>query len=67
MPDATLTVVCEILDHDHGHWCRTCNRSAGVRAWLALRIGHRLGMQVKAWCGACGSRDIEVGTDGRHR
>jgi hypothetical protein len=62
----TVAVVCEIVAHDHGHWCRTCALATGIRAWVMVRIGHTMGMQVRAWCEECGGRDIEIDPDGRH-
>lgn len=60
MASVTVAVVTELLDHDHGHWCRRCALSSGIRAWVTVRIGGRLTMQVRVWCQDCGSRDIVI-------
>lgn len=67
MASLTVPVVTELLAHDHGHWCRKCLRSSGIRAWFAIRVGTgRLSMQVRAWCQDCGSRDISIDSEPRH-
>lgn len=66
MQSVTVSVVTELLAHDHGHWCSRCLRSTGIRAWVAVRIGGALSLQIRAWCQDCGSRDVEVSADGRH-
>jgi hypothetical protein len=66
MPSVTVSVVTELLGHDHGHWCPRCLLSSGIRAWLAVRVGPRLTMHVRTWCQECGNRSIDVDPDGRH-
>lgn len=65
MASVTVAVVTELLDHDHGHWCRVCLLASGIRAWVAVRVGSRVTMQVRTWCQECGSRDIAIDPDPR--
>jgi hypothetical protein len=62
----TVNVVAELLDHDHGHWCPTCLLSTGVRAWVAVRFGDRMHLQMRTHCTECGSRNITLDPNPRH-
>lgn len=68
MPRYRITaVVCEVLAHDTGHWCRRCLLGSGVRAWVTVRLGSQMHLQTRVWCDECGGQDIEVAVDhGRH-
>lgn len=55
-----VQVAVEALTHDLGHWCRTCALPSGIRQWVAVRYLDRMHLQVRAWCGECGGRDITI-------
>lgn len=66
MRTVVVPIVRELLDHDHGHWCRRCARSSGVRAWVAVRFPTgAMSLQIPVWCEDCGSRDVVVDLDAR--
>lgn len=46
-----LAVRTEPLDHDHGHWCITCQLATGIRLIWAMGIGPALSLRTTLWCG----------------
>jgi hypothetical protein len=57
----------ELLDHDHGHWCITCQLSTGIRSrWAAINNADQaLGLRTTLWCTECAGRNIHVTPDPR--
>lgn len=61
----TTSVVVEVLDWDDQHWCPACLLPSGIRQWVVLRFPNgRMVAATRAWCDECGSRTIEITTDG---
>ena len=61
-----VSVRREMVDHDRGHWCRVCLLPTGLRAHIALTLQGRMMITQMVWCEDCGSRSIDVESDGRH-
>lgn len=53
------SVYVEHLTHMHGLWCRRCQRSSAVRAWMVMRLGDRASLLTRDQCLDCGSHDVE--------
>lgn len=62
----TVAVWVEVVDHDHGHWCRTCLHATGIRVWVTVSQGDRMHMQTRLYCYECGGVDVIVADDARH-
>lgn len=60
MAVAADRVVVEVIAHDHGHWCNTCQLPSGVRAWVTTRCAHVMRIHVTVWCEDCDGRDVTV-------
>lgn len=56
----------ELLDHDHGHWCRTCLLGTGIRVYAAVTFGAASYVSQHVGCQVCGGGDIEVNPHARH-
>lgn len=63
----SISMVVELLGHDHGHWCRACALSTGIRVFVAVRRGDgSMSLQARTHCQECGSRDIVIDPEPRH-
>lgn len=56
----------ELVDHDHGHWCRECASHAAMRAVVALHAATETRLLSQAWCADCRSADVDLVPDPRH-
>ena len=53
-----VSVHVEYLDHDHGHWCNTCQLGTGLRVWVAMRHRDRMHLQERMYCYECDGRNV---------
>lgn len=56
----TVSVSLEYVDHDHGHWCNTCQRGTGFRIWVMVTFGDRMHLQQRVYCYDCAGRNVTV-------
>lgn len=60
MATTAAHVVVELLDHDRGHWCNTCQLPSGIRAWIVKHCAHAMHIGVMVWCDDCDGQDVTV-------
>lgn len=60
MAASVAHVAVEVVHHDRGHWCNTCQLPAGIRAWVVVYCSHAMRMEIRVWCDDCDGQDVTV-------